>query len=97
MKEFVVKNLLIKKLFGPDGFAGELYQYFFFFNCGKNISHEIYSLNKFLNIQYVIIESKYSVVQQINIKGKNNTNSTKILPENRNVYIPTHVIKPELL
>lgn len=38
---------------------------FFFFNCGKNISHEIYPLNKFAGVQYSIFSYRNTVVHQI--------------------------------
>ena len=38
---------------------------FCFFNCGKDIQHEIYLLNKFLSAQYSISNYRRCVVQQI--------------------------------
>ena len=39
--------------------------FFFFFDCGKDIQHEIYLLNKFLSAQYSISNYRRCIVQQI--------------------------------
>lgn len=35
------------------------------FYCGRNTSHESYPLNKFLSEQCIVVDQRYSVVQQI--------------------------------
>lgn len=43
----------------------------------------MYPLNKSVSVQHIIVDFGYNIVQQINSEGRNNTNSIKILPENR--------------